>query len=80
MSGDRVIRIATSAVVCAVAAFAAVVSYSHIYGLDDLFQGFDQAFVPSVFRYALNGVEPNVEPGLRKRRSARSRYRCRPDR
>jgi len=33
VSGDRVIRFATSAVVCAVAAFAAVVSYSHIYGL-----------------------------------------------
>ena len=33
MSGDRVIRFATAAVVCAVAAFAAVVSYSHIYGL-----------------------------------------------
>jgi hypothetical protein len=28
-----VIRFATAAVVCAVAAFAAVVSYSHIYGL-----------------------------------------------
>src|SRR5262245_31689357 len=48
--------------------------------LDDLFQGFDQAFVPRLVRYALNGVEPNVEPGLRKGRSARSRYRCRPDR
>lgn len=33
MSGDRVIRVATAAVVCAVAGFAAVVSYSHIYGL-----------------------------------------------
>ena len=33
MSGDRVIRFATAAVVCAVAAFATVVSYSHIYGL-----------------------------------------------
>ena len=33
MSGDRVIRFATAAVVCVVAAFAAVVSYSHIYGL-----------------------------------------------
>ena len=33
MSGDRVIRFATAAVVCAVAAFAAVVSYSHVYGL-----------------------------------------------
>ena len=33
VSGDRVIRLATAAVVCAVAAFAAVVSYSHIYGL-----------------------------------------------
>ena len=33
MSGDRVIRLATAAVVCAVAAFAAVVSYSHIYDL-----------------------------------------------
>lgn len=33
VSGDRVIRFATAAVVCAVAAFAAVVSYSHIYGL-----------------------------------------------
>ena len=32
MSGDRVIRFVTAAVVCAVAAFAAVVSYSHIYG------------------------------------------------
>jgi Protein of unknown function (DUF2637) len=31
--GDRVIRCTTAAVVCAVAAFAAVVSYSHIYGL-----------------------------------------------
>jgi len=31
--GDKVIRSATAAVVCAVAAFAAVVSYSHIYGL-----------------------------------------------
>jgi hypothetical protein len=30
VSGDRVIRFATAAVVCAVAAFAAVVSYSHI--------------------------------------------------
>ncbi len=33
MTGDRVIRCTTAAVVCAVAAFAAVVSYSHIYGL-----------------------------------------------
>ena len=33
MTGDRVIRFATAAVVCAVAAFAAVVFYSHIYGL-----------------------------------------------
>jgi len=33
VSGDRVIRLATAAVVCAVAGFAAVVSYSHIYGL-----------------------------------------------
>ena len=33
MTGDRVIRLATAVVVCAVAAFAAVVSYSHIYGL-----------------------------------------------
>jgi hypothetical protein len=33
VSGDRVIRFATAAVVCSVAAFAAVVSYSHIYGL-----------------------------------------------
>ena len=33
VSGDRVIRLATTAVVCAVAAVAAVVSYSHIYGL-----------------------------------------------
>jgi hypothetical protein len=33
VNGDRVIRFATAAVVCAVAAFAAVVSYSHIYGL-----------------------------------------------
>jgi hypothetical protein len=33
VSGDRVIRCATAAVVCAVAAFAAVVPYSHIYGL-----------------------------------------------
>ena len=33
MTGDRVIRFATAAVVCAVAAFAAVVSYSHIYVL-----------------------------------------------
>ncbi|MGD0608422.1 MAG: DUF2637 domain-containing protein [Streptosporangiaceae bacterium] len=32
-TGDRVIRCTTAAVVCAVAAFAAVVSYSHIYGL-----------------------------------------------
>jgi hypothetical protein len=33
VTGDRVIRFATAAVVCAVAAFAAVVSYSHVYGL-----------------------------------------------
>jgi hypothetical protein len=33
VNGDRVIRFATAAVVCAVAAFAAVVSYSHIYRL-----------------------------------------------
>jgi hypothetical protein len=33
VSGDRVIRFTTAAVVCAVAGFAAVVSYSHIYGL-----------------------------------------------
>ena len=33
MTGDRVIRFTTAVVVCAVAAFAAVVSYSHIYGL-----------------------------------------------
>jgi hypothetical protein len=31
--GDRVIRFTTAAVVCAVAAFAAMVSYSLIYGL-----------------------------------------------
>jgi hypothetical protein len=33
VSGDRFIRLTTAAVVCAVAGFAAVVSYSHIYGL-----------------------------------------------
>jgi Protein of unknown function (DUF2637) len=33
VSGDRLIRLATAAVVCAVAGFAAVVSYSHIYDL-----------------------------------------------
>lgn len=33
MSGDRAIRTATAAVVLAVAAFAAIVSYSHIYDL-----------------------------------------------
>jgi hypothetical protein len=33
VTGDRVIRFTTAAVVCAVAGFAAVVSYSHIYGL-----------------------------------------------
>jgi hypothetical protein len=33
VNGDRVIRFLTAAVVCAVATFAAVVSYSHIYGL-----------------------------------------------
>ncbi len=33
MTGDRMIRFTTAAVVCAAAAFAAVVSYSHIYGL-----------------------------------------------
>jgi hypothetical protein len=33
VSGDRFIRFATAAVVCAVAGFATVVSYSHIYGL-----------------------------------------------
>jgi len=33
VTGDRVIRFTTAAVVCAVAAFAAVVSYSHIYEL-----------------------------------------------
>ena len=33
MTGDRLIRASTAAVVTAVAAFAAVVSYSHIYDL-----------------------------------------------
>jgi hypothetical protein len=33
VSGDRAIRAATAAVVLAVAAFAAIVSYSHIYDL-----------------------------------------------
>jgi hypothetical protein len=33
VTGDRVIRVATAAVVTAVASFAAVVSYSHIYDL-----------------------------------------------
>ena len=33
MTGDRVIRLATAAMMRAVAAFVAVVSYSHIYGL-----------------------------------------------
>jgi hypothetical protein len=33
VSGDRLIRAATAAVVCAVAGFAAVVSYTHIYDL-----------------------------------------------
>jgi hypothetical protein len=33
VSGERLIRAATAAVVCAVAGFAAVVSYSHIYDL-----------------------------------------------
>jgi predicted small integral membrane protein len=33
VTGDRLIRTATAAVVVAVAAFAAVVSYSHIYDL-----------------------------------------------
>lgn len=36
MSGDRLIRVATAAVVCAVAGFAAVVSYTHIYDLGRL--------------------------------------------
>ncbi len=33
MNGDRLIRAATAAVVTALAAFAAVVSYSHVYDL-----------------------------------------------
>lgn len=33
MSGDRLIRVAAAVVVVAVAGFAAVVSYSHIYDL-----------------------------------------------
>ena len=33
MTGDKAIRVLTAAVVLAVAAFAAVVSYSHIYDL-----------------------------------------------
>lgn len=33
MTGDRLIRVATAAVVTAVASFAAIVSYSHIYDL-----------------------------------------------
>lgn len=33
MSGDRAIRTATAVVVVAVAGFAAIVSYSHIYNL-----------------------------------------------
>jgi predicted small integral membrane protein len=33
VTGDRMIRFTTAAVVCAVAAFAAVVSYSHVYRL-----------------------------------------------
>jgi hypothetical protein len=33
VSGDRLIRATTATVVCAVAGFAAVVSYSHIYDL-----------------------------------------------
>jgi len=33
VSGDRAIRVVTAAVVLAVAAFAAIVSYSHIYDL-----------------------------------------------
>ena len=36
MTGDRLIRAATAAVVTAVAAFAAVVSYSHVYDLGRL--------------------------------------------
>ena len=36
MTGDRAIRLGTAAVVLAVAAFAAVVSYSHIYDLGRL--------------------------------------------
>jgi len=33
VSGDRLIRVAAAVVVCAVAGFAAVVSYTHIYDL-----------------------------------------------
>ncbi len=36
MTGDRLIRAATAAVVTAVAAFAAVVSYSHVFDLGRL--------------------------------------------
>ena len=36
MTGDRLIRAGTAAVVAAVAAFAAIVSYSHIYDLGRL--------------------------------------------
>jgi len=36
MTGDRLIRAATTAVVTAVAAFAAVVSYSHVFDLGRL--------------------------------------------
>jgi hypothetical protein len=36
VTGDRLIRLAATAVVCAVAGFTAVVSYSQIYGLGQL--------------------------------------------
>ncbi len=65
VNGDRVIRFATAAVACAVTAFAAVVSYSHIYGLGRA-HGRDGTAAPAAWsgtqgpRRHRAGVRPSV--------------------